>query len=251
MKLRIGFVWIALSATAFLPRPAAAAFHLMEIEQVIGGVGGDTTAQAVQLGQRSAGQTVLNNFVRLMVRDATGNNPVSLSAFPLPNPSDGTACRPILLGTAAFAAKTTPAATLNYTMAAIPASYIAGGTITFEQISNNAVLWRVSWGTYSGPNTTDLTNGDGDNSPPFAAALPSASAAALKFSPACGTASTSNATQYAVTAGPAVFTNNANSSFTVVAPPPVPGLPGAAKVLLPMALGLAALALAVLRRQPA
>jgi len=251
MKLRIGFVWIALSATAFLPRPAGAAFHLMEIQQVIGGIGGDTTAQAVQLGQRSPNQTVLNNFVRLMVRDAAGNNAVTLSLFPLPNPTDGTLCRPILLGTASFAAKTTPAATLNYTMTPIPPTYIPGGTITFEQISDGGILWRLSWGTYSGSNLTNATNGDGDNSPPFAAALPSTSAAALKFSPACGTASTSNAAQYAVTPGPAVFTNNANASFTVVAPPPVPGLPGASKVLLPMALGLAALALAVLRRQTA
>ncbi len=35
--------------------PAQATFHLMQIEQVIGGVNGDTTAQAIQLRMRFAG----------------------------------------------------------------------------------------------------------------------------------------------------------------------------------------------------
>lgn len=40
-------------------QPVQAGFHLMQIEQVIGGVQGDPTAQAIQLRMRSAG----HNFV--------------------------------------------------------------------------------------------------------------------------------------------------------------------------------------------
>ncbi len=52
-------------------RPAYASFHLMQIEQVIGGVGGDTTAQAIQLRMR----TTFQNFVasaRIRAWDAAG-----------------------------------------------------------------------------------------------------------------------------------------------------------------------------------
>lgn len=54
-----------------------ASFHAMQIEQVIGGVNGDTSAQAIQLRMRSLGQ----NFVassRLQVVNATGASPVLL-----------------------------------------------------------------------------------------------------------------------------------------------------------------------------
>lgn len=255
MKRRISFVWIALFAASLVPRPASAAFHLMEIEQVIGGVGGDTSAQAVQLALRVAGNNFLAGSARLVVRDAAGANPVTLSTFPVPNPASGALCREILVATAGFTSKTSPAALVDFTMSAIPAAYLAAGSLTFEAVAGGAVLWRVSWGDggYTGPNTTDLTNGDGDNSPPFSAALPSSSAQALRFTPACATASSSNATQYAVTAGAATFTNNSLANFVVqfTAPPSVPALPDAAKLLLPAILGLAALAFAILRRRTA
>ena len=41
---------VAVAGTA----PAHATFHFMQIEQVIGGVNGDSTAQAIQLRMRSA-----------------------------------------------------------------------------------------------------------------------------------------------------------------------------------------------------
>ena len=37
-----------------LAQPAFATFHLMQIEQVIGGVNGDTSRQAIQLRMRQA-----------------------------------------------------------------------------------------------------------------------------------------------------------------------------------------------------
>ena len=42
-----------------VPLPAFASFHLMQIEQVIGGVHGDTSAQAIQLRIRFPGDTAL------------------------------------------------------------------------------------------------------------------------------------------------------------------------------------------------
>src|SRR5262249_16556632 len=152
---------------------ASAAFHLMEIEQAIGGVGGDATAQAVMLRMRVAGQNFVGGNAKLVVRDGAGATPVTLSTFPLPNPGNGTACREILPATACFAAKTTPAAAPDYTMLSIPAGYLNAGSLTFET-TGNVVLWRVSWGAgYTGSNATDTTNGDGDNSPQFGSPLPS------------------------------------------------------------------------------
>jgi hypothetical protein len=150
----ISRITVGLIVTGFglLPQTALAAFHLMEIEQIVGGVGGDNTAQAVQLRMRFFGQNVLNpNGAQLVVRDAAGANPVVLSTFPGPNPGDPTACRRILLVTPSMVAKTTPAVTGAYTMAAIPPSYLAGGSMTFE--SPGAIWWRTSWGTYAGPGT--------------------------------------------------------------------------------------------------
>jgi len=262
MKLRISFVWIALSAIFAIsgaPRPAAAAFHIMQIEQVIGGVGGDATAQAVQLKMRIAGQNLLNGNAQLVVRDATGANPIVLSNFAGTNPASS-ACKEILLATPGFSAKTNPSAVPNYTMLSpIPQSYLAGGSLLF-QTPTGTVYWRLSWGSYSGPQTVlagtspTANDSDGNAAPPFAAALPSSSAQAVRYTDTCtsdpnSSDSTTNAADYALTAGAATFTNNGGASFVVTAGPPIPGLPDAAKLLLPVALGLAALALAVLRRR--
>jgi hypothetical protein len=252
MKQRISFTLLASLLLAAAPIPAHAAFHLMQIDQVIGGVAGDTTAQAVQLRMRNVGQNFLSGSAQLIVRDAAGANPITLSTFPMPNPTSGT-CLAILLATPGFAAKTAPAAVANYTMAAIPASYLPGGSLTFETLGGATTLWRVSWGTYAGPATvatvaSGFNDDDGTAAPNAGGALPSTGTAALQFTPACGTASTTNASQYASTGGAAVFTNNGGATFTVQAPPAVPGLPGRSQWLLPTVLGAGVLAFAVLRR---
>ena len=54
-----------------LATPAFANFHLMQIEQVIGGVNGDTTKQAIQLRMRSAGQSVVSQ-AQIRAFDAAG-----------------------------------------------------------------------------------------------------------------------------------------------------------------------------------
>ena len=96
-RLRI----LAALAVLTLAVPVQASFHFMQIEQVIGGVKGDTTAQAVQLRMRFAGQ----NFVggaNLIVFDAAGNNPFSLVTLPS-NVAVSNAGSRILITTASFA----------------------------------------------------------------------------------------------------------------------------------------------------
>jgi hypothetical protein len=253
MKHRISFVWIAALSALLLPRPAIAAFHLMEIEQVIGGVNGDSTAQAVQIRLRSASNNFVGGQVKLLVRDAAGANPVTLLSYSLPSPTNGAVCARILSTTPAFNSKTTPVTIPDYTMAAIPPSYLAAGSLTFENTAGTIVYWRVTWGGagYTGTQPVDLTNfATTSSAPAFAGALPSGGPQALHFTPACGTTGSNTAAQYALTAGAAVFTNNAPTSFTINVPP-IPALPGDAKLLLPAALGLAVLAFAILRRRRA
>jgi len=255
MKHRISFVCMVVLGLALLPRPALANFHLMEIEQIIGGVGGDPNAQAVQLKMRFDLQNVLAaNSVVLVARDATGNNPVTLFSFtgttdPLAGP-----CREILLVSPAMVGKTNPAVTGAYIMTGkIPPTYLPAGTLSFEGLGS--VYWRVSWGGAAYTGTLGVLAGindsDGVTNPPFAGPLPSTSGKALAFVPACATNSTSSAADYAVTASNAVLKNNAAATFTVVPGLPVPGLPGISKLLLPGILGLGVVAFALLRRRRA
>jgi hypothetical protein len=256
MRSRSWFVFVPLLVLAALPRPALAAFHFMEVEQVIGGVSGDTTAQAIQLRMRFGGQNAVNGNARLVVRDAAGGNPVVLSTFPEPNPANFAACSRILVATTGFAARTTPsvgAGQRDSLMVAIPPSYLYAGSLTFEGVSGPVVYWRVTWGgaAYTGPQSVDVTNdADGTTSPAFAGPLPSKSGQSLAFTPACGTGSVSTAAQYAVTAAPAVFTNNGAAAFTVVPFfPPIPVLPETARLVLFIALGIAGATIAIARRR--
>ena len=61
----------------FLAAPAFATFHLMQIEQVIGGVGGDSTAQAIQLRMRATGENHVS-LAKLVAFDATGSNAITI-----------------------------------------------------------------------------------------------------------------------------------------------------------------------------
>ena len=257
MKHRISFVWIVALAASLLPRPAIAAFHLMEIEQVIGGVNGDTTAQAVQLRCGSAVNNFVGGQVRLVVRDAAGANPVTLvERSRCPIRRTARCAREILSTTAAFnsqdhagrRARTTrwprfrPA---TWPRARSRSRAVAG--------TRRAVARLLGRRRLHGPQTVDLTNVATDlDAPAFAGALPSGGPQALRFTPACATVSTNTAAQYALTAGAAVFSNNnvTPTAFTVNLPP-IPALPGASALLLPALLGLAVLGFAILRRRSA
>src|SRR4029078_4029892 len=134
--------------------PLHASFHLMQIEQVIGGVNGDTTAQAVQLRMRSTGE----NFVagaQLIAFDAAGNNPITLLTFPS-GVTTGTVGSRILITTATFQNYETTPIPSDFTMTAVPASHLDTGRLAYLNpiFMNGGILWSVSWGgtNYTGPN---------------------------------------------------------------------------------------------------
>jgi hypothetical protein len=203
--------------------PAFASFHLMKIEQAIGGVGGDTTQQAVQLRMRAPGQNLVGGAARIRAWDAAGANPVTLIEFPS-DVAIGNQGSRILVVTPAFAAAQT-AVTADFTMTGtIPASYLPAGKLTFEDLSGN-VYWGLAWGgaAYTGSNT-GLTDNDADGifNPPFWSALPSLGTQGLIFAtadPSGSASSTTNLADYDRTVGAAVLTNNAGASGPVTGPP--------------------------------
>jgi hypothetical protein len=211
-RLRI----LAALASLALALPVQASFHLNQIEQVIGGVNGDTTAQAVQLRMRTGGQNLVTGS-ELVAYDAAGNNPVVLLTFTT-NVSNASAGSRILITTSNFASYNSSPVASDFTMSAMPASYLAAGRLAFQ--NSGLIYWSVSWGgaAYTGPNTgTNDNDVDGNFAPPFAGALPSASTAALRFNGAASALSTNNAADYSVAAGAATFTNNAGDSTTLIA----------------------------------
>src|ERR1041384_4363027 len=72
---------IALAAAFAGARPSRASFHLMQIEQVVGGVCGDTSRQAIQLRMRFGDQEFVDGK-QLKAWDAAGANPIVLLTFP-------------------------------------------------------------------------------------------------------------------------------------------------------------------------
>jgi hypothetical protein len=187
----------------------------MQIEQVIGGVAGDTSLQAIQLRMRSGGQ----NFVhlgRIRAWDATGSNPIVIMDMTT-DVATGAAGSRVLIASPNFqgAFGLTP----DFVMTnLIPASYLAAGKLTWEDNSGASVFWGLAWGdgAYTGTNTGTMDNdADGVFNPPFGLALPFATGQALQFTGPPGALSTSNDADYAITAGNATFTNNAGQSGTV------------------------------------
>src|ERR1044072_9719056 len=72
---------VALAAATARTRPAHASFHLMQIEQAVGGVCGDTSRQAIQLRMRFGDQEFVDGK-QLKAWDAAGANPIVLLTFP-------------------------------------------------------------------------------------------------------------------------------------------------------------------------
>jgi len=216
MRTRLLALVVAALLLTLTPPPAHATFHLMQVEQVIGGVSGDTSAQAIQLRMRLDGQGGVSK-ARLVVRDATGRNAVVVIEFTtdvVPEVQGET----ILIASPGFEAHTSPAVVPDFTLVnLIPASYLTAGSLTFET-DRGIVLWRLSWGgtAYTGPNRgVGFNDDDGSFGPPFNGPLPSTGTEALLFQGAASDKSTTNANDYAVTGGSAVFTNSAGASFTV------------------------------------
>lgn len=193
---------------------AHASFHIMQIEQVIGGVNGDGTAQAIQLRMRALGQNQVQN-ARLVVRDASGANPVVVVDMTHTVHDSLAGDRVLIMSTGMSSyVSVTPDFTLTNI---IPPSYFAAGSLTFED-DFGTVYWRLSWGgaSYTGPGTLSITNdADGNANPPFPGPLPTTSTRALLFNFGFGAPSTTNANDYQLTADAAVFTNNLRQSATV------------------------------------
>ena len=208
---------VAFAPLTLVAKPAGASFHLMQIEQVIGGVNGHTDIQAIQLRMRSTFPQNLVSQGRLVVRNATGSNPVLLIDF-TQDVLNGALGDRVLAATSNFSATTTtdlvPDAVLTNP---IPPSYLPAGSLTWED-DFGTVYWRLSWGgaTYTGLGTgSTLNDPDGVYSPPFAGPLPSTTQQALLFRFAASAQSTNNANDYALTTGAAIFTNNFPSSGTI------------------------------------
>ncbi len=203
--------------SCLLAAPAAGSFHFMQIEQVIGGVNGDPTAQAIQLRARQAAQNLVQRG-RLVARDANGENPVVVVDF-MSQVTNATQGGHVLVATPNLRHYTTPAVQPDFTMThPIPASYLAAGTLTFETDDGSFLVCRFSWGgsAYTGPTTGAQTNdNDGDFGPPVSSALPSAGTQGFLIQLAVDALSTSNAADYRLTPSAATFSNNADQVFTI------------------------------------
>src|SRR4029453_15032141 len=118
-------VWLSVAAGAagaLLCNSANATYHLMQIEQVIGGVGGDTSAQAIQLRMRNSFPQDQVSNAKLVVRDATGSNPVLLVDMTT-NVPNGTLGTRVLIASANFHNFTNAPAIPDFVMTnLIPAS---------------------------------------------------------------------------------------------------------------------------------
>ncbi len=208
---------------AMVTATAAGDFDLMQIEQVIGGVNGDTSAQAIQLRMRQGFQCLVSE-ARLRVHDAAGQNPILLIDIT----TDVSGCNigdRVLITSAGFADFLDNPIAADFTLTnLIPESYLAAGSLTFED-DFGTIYWRLSWGgdNYTGPNDGSLINDDdGDFGPPWPGVLPSDGLQALQFQGAATAPSTSNENDYNLTEGAAVFTNNNGDSATVTRPAECP-----------------------------
>jgi hypothetical protein len=203
--------WLGAAALLAGAAPAAASFHLMQIEQVAGSYCGDPSAQAIQLRLRSAGQNFVDG-TSLVAYDSAGLNPVTLITFAANAPSGSSGAR-ILIATAAFTARSgAPAADFVQTTP-IPASYLAAGRVAFQ--FGATTYWSLAWGgaSYTGTNSGTFDNdADGNFNPPFAEALPEHGAGAIVFPGAATAPSTNNAADYLLSPDPAVWTNNAGAA---------------------------------------
>ncbi len=199
-----------------------AAEHLMQIEQAIGGVNGDITAQAIQLRMRFAGQNVLG-VARIVARDSLGNNPIVICDLDRTYPVSAAGTR-ILVTTVAFNSLTDITTVPDDTITTpIPAAYLSAGSITFQNDINTIFYWRLGWGgaNYTGPCTGLLTGNfpDGNNCPPEPGPLPSSDARALLFPGAFGAQGTDNAADYVVTDSTSTWFNNAGTMFVLEVTP--------------------------------
>ena len=222
-------LFLGLVSLSFVIPAAHASFHLMQVEQVIGGVDGDVTAQAIQLRMRAGGQRFLHSDAGgsqgpagLVVYDAAGANPVTLIVFPN-DVANGAVGDRVLITSPNFASHGTSTTTPDFTMmAVIPASYLAAGRLDYID-GHGDVLWSLSYGgaAYAGPLAAPGFNGSFGS--PFVGPLPSDGTSALLFQGVATATSAGNASDYLLTPAGAVFTNNAGEVLQLPVANPVVG----------------------------
>lgn len=209
---------VSFVATLALAPAAFASFHLMQVEQVIGGVDGNPLAQAIQLRMRAPGQDLVSQ-TRVRVWNATGGQPVQVLNITANVSRFATGSR-ILLATPAFTTAVqayAPTFTPDFTMdIPIPSSYLAAGRMTFETDAGG-ILWSFAWGggAYSGSNLGGIDNdANGNYGPPFPLSLPTSIWQGVLFKGPATALSTTNAADYILSSNPAtVITNNGRAFF--------------------------------------
>jgi hypothetical protein len=217
--------WLLVAAASLhLGSSALGNFHVMQIEQVIGGVNGDTTSQAVQLRMRSSFQNVVNQAT-VWAADAAGLNRVLLLNVG-GNVANSALGDRVLLTTTSFnqymVNNGVPAFTPDFTLTnPIPSSYLAAGRLTFED-DFGTIYWSLSWGgaAFTGPQTGIIQyDANGNFGPAFGSALPTATRGGVIFTGAASAPSTTNLADYALSADPATVTKNSRASFVIPAAP--------------------------------
>jgi hypothetical protein len=213
MNRRVICSLFTLGAVCALQSRAEATEHLMQIEQIIGSVNGDTTAQAIQLRMRANNQQFVSGG-KLVVFDAAGSNPVEVLDLES-NVAIGVTGARVLIASATF-----PGPVPDFVMDnIIPESYLAAGSLVWENDAGTTIWWRTSWGgaAYTGSNLGSTNNDvDGDFGPPFPTGLPTCGVYALLFTGAANARSVTNAGDYRLTTEQsATFTNNAGGSAVV------------------------------------
>jgi hypothetical protein len=218
MFTRLSLATVACAVAMHVATDCQASFHEMQIQQIIAGVNGDTSAQAIQLRMRAPGETLVS-ATRIVARDVNGANPVILLDI-ASNVVHGAFGSHILLATSTFHNATAPACQPDFILAQpIPAGYLAAGRITYED-DFGTILWSVSFGgaSYHGSSIGSTINDlDGNFGPAWPGPLPT-SGAALLFQGTPDALSTNNAADYALTTSAPVFFNNSEASFTVPLP---------------------------------
>ncbi len=218
VQMRGFALWVV--GSFVLATSARGSFHFMQIEQVIGGVNGDTSAQAIQLRMRSAGQKFVSS-ARLVAYDAAGLNPVIVLDM-TNDVANGLAGDRVLIVSTNFANYSSPVMAADFVMTqTIPTNYLAAGRLTFEA-NAGTIYWSLSWGgaNYTGSTTNVISNdADGNAGPSFPEASPTSSTQSLLFTNTASALSRSNIVDYVITSGSAVFTNNARAAFVVVPAP--------------------------------
>lgn len=208
MRRGICFIVVVGAFCLFLA-PVASAADGWYIELIIAGVGGDTSAQAIQFVSRGADPFNASVFAR----DDTNSNPVALWVGNINN--SPTAGDRVLLTTLAFDALTTPPTVPDDTLLnRIPDAFIPVGT---SDVGASWGLPRLAWGgsSYTGATGTASWDDDLDIGTPFPSGLPTSGTQVLKFLPSILTIHTTNAADYGLVSTPVTFTNNAGTTFVL------------------------------------